>query len=503
MPGGWPHFMGSVEILKIYRSLLASNSSYFPQNLKVNFPKSQNGRTRPNSVSIEDAFFGDSGKGRVVAELNHLLGKKKKIYSLRYNGGANAGHECLMEGKVVNVHQLPMAIIQEGAVAIIGRGMVIHPNDLLTEVGQISEKFGGSLPGKLIIDERVLLSLDTHRALEATFNQYTTGGRGSTGRGIAAGYASFYERIVLTMKDLMADNWKEQLRQHYRLYQKLIKGFKGETGLEETPVAAMDNQKWERHTVGTEKEFLKRLSFSRGKLKKYVSAAVFYLLGQTWGDPKIPFTIEGAQGAGLDPYHGVYPDVTASRPMSRNINDSTYNVILPEEIFLKLAAMKTTYLSSVGQRRLPTVKDESYEKWVQKTFDERGRSTGRLRDIYPISLPIADYLKRAAGYQFLVATHLDASQKDKPIRVITHYTEKKTGKEAPYLPYQDYLDKLEAHLVEFPGWDGQAVKKAQSPKDLPRTTRLYLEFLNQTIAPVALGTGGPEVGSYLSWLADF
>lgn len=495
--------MNSKEVLAIYDAFNRSPDTWMcPSRLDVNPLTSVEPGVRPKSASIEDAFFGDSGKGSVVAKFNHKLARREKegkLYSLRWNGGANAGHESVFEGKRIVTHQLPMGVVQEGATAIITRGMVLHPEDLLTEINQIEQNLGGALPGTLVIDERTPLSLDTHRALEAALNTHTSGGRGSTGRGIAPGYASVYERIAVTVKDLMDEKWEETLRQHYRLYRMLTRGLDSE--LENALVASLSEGQTGKRKVGSEAEFIDRLQESRRELRKYVSSNVFYLLEEAWKDKDFaPFTFEGAQGAGLDPYHGVYPDVTASRPMSGHISDATYGVVLPEEIALRLAVMKTTYVSSVGSRRLPSEEDEARRRWIQKTFDEKGRSTGRLRDIYEVSIPIACYLRRAAGYKFLAATHLDASQEERPIRVITHYTDKKTGEERPYFPYQDYLDQLQPHFVEFPGWNGEEVKKARFPEDLPPSARLYLSFLSRTIAPVALATTGPELGSYISWI---
>lgn len=485
----------SKQILQIYKEV--QRNPYVSKTLKISsLKKSQNGK-RPNSISIEDAFFGDSGKGSVVAKLNHLLGKKKRLFSLRYNGGGNAGHETFLNGKKIVTHQLPMGIVQENAVAIMTRGMLIHPEDLLTEIDTIKKEFGGKLLGKLIIDERALLGLDTHRAYERVLNTVTTGGRGSTGRGIGPGYASLYERISVTIKDLLSHDWKDRLSNHYRLYKMMIRGFGKKYDLSQIEVVRLDGN---LKKVESEKEFIKRLSAARLQIKQYVNSQVYSLLMAAWRDPKIPVTIEGAQGAGLDPLHGVYPDVTASRPMSRSINDSTYNIILPEEIILRTAVMKTTYLSSVGQRKLPTIKDEAYEKWIQSTFDERGRSTGRLRDIYAVSIPIAQYLKRASGYDYLVATHLDAARADMPIRVITHYTDKYTGDEKPYFPYQDYLNTLKANSVEFQGWDGELIKKVKSGSDLPKQTKLYLSFLGRSIAPVCFATTGSDIKDHISYL---
>ncbi|MBI4033162.1 MAG: adenylosuccinate synthetase, partial [Candidatus Blackburnbacteria bacterium] len=447
-------------------------------------------------------FFGDSGKGSVVARFNELLTKKHgSLLSLRWNGGANAGHETTIDGKKIITHQLPMGVVTAGATALVTRGMVLHPEDLVFEIQQIESSFGGKLPGNLVIDERTPLSLDTHRAYEIVLNKLSIGGRGSTGRGIAPGYASVYERIPVTVKDLLRRDWKDTLRKHFKLYKWKI-GKNGQSSAANILVSKLGQQGVEKHPLGTEKDFLNRLAWFRETLRPHVSARVFDLLQETWNDYAIPVTLEGAQGAGIDPYHGVYPDVTASRPMSRNINDATYNVILPEEIALRTAVMKTTYVSSVGTRVIPDVMTEKDKERLQVGFDEFGRSTGRPRGILAVSIPIAQYLRRAAGYQYLVATHLDAAEEGRTIQVVTHYTDKVTGEEVSYFPYQDAVDHLEPHAVEFEGWDGKAVKAVKKPEDLPLNTRLYLAFLSRTIAPVAIATTGPDVGDSISWLPD-
>lgn len=491
----------SKQILKTYKSLVNSTVSNL-KPLKKNPIKNTKENFRPNCLSVEDVYFGDSGKGSIVAKFNEIMGKKnKKIFSLRYNGGGNAGHECLIDGKMVTTHQLPMGIVKENCTAIVSRGMLIHPEDLLTELNMVKQTLG-CIPGELLIDDRVSLGLDTHRALESALNFKTTGGRGSTGRGIATGYAAHYLRVPVTLKDLLASDWKERFKAHYQLFKTLVEGFGKDFELSKLDVSSYGKEKGLKRKVGSEKEFLERLESIRLKMKKMSTDSMYYILRDAWNNTSTPITLEGAQGAGIDPYHGVYPDVTASRPMSRNINDSTYNIVLPENIPLRVAVMKTTYMSSVGRRVLPTVKDAKTEKWIQEAFDEKGRSTGRLRDIYPISIPIAHYLRIAAGYTHIAATHVDVSKTDVPIKVVTHYTHKKTGEETPYLPYQDHIDKLVANVVEFEGWDGEKVKNVKTPGRLPKPAKDYLSFLSETIAPIAIATTGPGLDDYIPWFSE-
>lgn len=489
--------MTRAEILYHYNSLYDQEvDSAFFRLLEKNFSKPQSSNIRLGSISVEDAFFGDSGKGAVVAKLNAILGANHSLVSLRYNGGANAGHETYVNGQKIVTSQLPMGVIQEGAIAIISRGMVVHPRDLAFEIEKVTGYFG-HLPGMLFIDERTPLSLDTHRAIEAVFKGNTTGSSGSTNRGISPSYASIYQRNQVTLKDLLSDDWEDTLKNHYRFYEKQVEGFG--VPLKEIQVVDTYHPK-ETIPVGSEEDFLGDLSFCRNYLDKFSSRAIYHILKTAWKDPRVCFTFEGAQGAGLDPYHGVSPDYTASRPMSRFINDATYNIILPEEIALRLAVTKTTYISSVGSRQLPTIHDEKWEKWVQKEFGETGRITERLRAIYLLSIPIANFLKRAAGYHYLVATHLDSGKNNTPIRVVTHYTDKITGRESGYLPFQDELNKLNAHALELPGYDGEATKLAQSFEELPENAKRYLLFLSQTVAPTIFLTHGADLKDYISLL---
>ncbi|EKD64494.1 MAG: hypothetical protein ACD_50C00372G0004, partial [uncultured bacterium] len=248
--------MRTAEVLSIYHDLKNSKNPNIlskPLNLDI---LSMNHEKRPNSASVEDAFFGDSGKGSVVAKLNEKLAKKGKVFSLRANGGANAGHEADINGKKIVTHQIPMGVVKEGATAFISRGMVLHPEDVLIEIDHINKSLDTpELPGNLIIDYNTPLALDTHRAYESVLNQETTGGRGSTGRGIAPANMEIYGRTALSVRDLTREDWEKGTREHFRLYQKMVSGFGKELG--DIEVYTMASA--EKRRVGTEEEFIDRL----------------------------------------------------------------------------------------------------------------------------------------------------------------------------------------------------------------------------------------------------
>lgn len=493
--------MSGAELVEKHRNLTEGrfNPNEYFESVNIGLLKHPKNR-RPFSISVEDLFFGDSGKGAVIAKINRRMKRLSgSVFSLRYNGGSNAGHETKIDGIEVATHQLPTGVLEEGVMGIMLRGQVIHPQDLVTEI-KVVEKAFGKVPGKLKIDDNTPLALDTHRAKEAVDKCFFEGTNGATGSGIADAYADFYKRQDLTIFDLMSEDWEEVFLKHYRYYQRQLTGFDVELSEVRIPVLTPDGTRNTRR-VGTEVEFIERLAENRNHLRKFVHPRLDRLLQEIWRNPQNAVTLEGAQGTGLDPWHGVRPDITASRPMSSNIIDATYGVVQPDAIALRAAVMKTTYMSSVGTRVLPTTLSEEDRSWIQHDFNEVGKSTGRKRGIYEVSMPMADYFKKVAGFDFLIPTHLDASKPDIPVRVITHYTDP-GGKERPYSPYQRHLNKLTPYAVEFPGWDGNAVKKVRDFHQLPEETLRYLAFIS-CVAPIVMVTHGPDINEYLSLVQRF
>ena len=200
---------------------------------------------RPNSAAVEDCSFGDSGKGHIVQELNDLMIKtspKGTIYSERWNGTRNAGHEIRIGNESLALHQLPIASVQEGATAIIGKGMLVHPEDLITEIKYAESKVGGRLPSTLLIDQNAIITTDLHSAFETYTNKKLDVGHGTTGSGVAQGYASWYEKRALTVRDFASEEWRDKFAKQYVYYADLMGGV---DNLSTTLVSAQGNQ-WEQ-----------------------------------------------------------------------------------------------------------------------------------------------------------------------------------------------------------------------------------------------------------------
>jgi len=444
---------------------------------------------RKNSYAIQGGSFGDEGKGRVVDELCFRLALKyKKLVVYRWNGGANAGHTVLVNGTKLALHQIPSGALIKGALAILGKGMVLHPGDLIEEITKIKNVTLANIPAKLVIDDMSVLTLDTHRAFEAVLKDWSEGGAGSTGRGIAPAYSDVLLRHPVRMRDLVRKNWKVLLTKHYDLYAALTNGLGEDISKRHVP-----NLRNEYSPVGGKNKFLQKLEAQRLVLIKYVER-VDKLLKTLWYS-KIPFVFEGAQAVGLDPRWGVYPDVTSSDTTFSGILHSTEGVVNPNEIEIRGAVYKATYMASVGKRKLPTKMNARLAEKIRKDADEYGTTTGRPRDIYHVDLPAYQFFVGVTGATHLVLTHLDISYDDSPIKVCTNYVDAQ-GKRVLYRPDQEYLSRIKPEYILIDAWDGKSVRGINSFTKLPGKTRNYVNYISEELKlkPWILTTG-PERNS--------
>ncbi|MFN7209016.1 MAG: adenylosuccinate synthetase [Aggregatilineales bacterium] len=451
---------------------------------------------RPHSIAIGGGAFGDEGKGRIVDELCGILAQRAgELVVYRWNGGANAGHTVIVGDQRLALHQIPSGALHKAAVGVLGKGMVIHPEDLLEESLQVAQRLGCEATQlALRVDSGAVLALDTHRAFESALRAWEQGGSGATGRGISPAYADVLLRHPVRVRDLLAEDWRERLGRHYALYAALIGGLGAQ--IEAISVPSLRGER----RVGDLNAFLSRLEGTRAFLQAVAIDAYSYLAAR-WAQPeRYAFIFEGAQAVGLDPRFGVYPDVTASDPTFGGILASSEGLIAPEQIAVRASALKATYSSSVGTRRLPTHMPDPLAARIREDAHEYGATTRRPRDILYFDLPCLSYFARVNRTTHLVLTHLDIAYPDVPIRVCTHYTDP-SGAPMPYRPDQRYLNGLRAHFRDLPSWDGAALRGAKRLADLPRSALQYIAFVTQALGAAPLmATTGAQRDALLSWL---
>jgi len=428
-----------------------------------------------------------------VDELCSRLGAAgSHVLVYRWNGGANAGHTVVIDGRKFALHQLPSGSLHSGATAVLGKGMVIHPGDLVAEMRQIGPYLGEI---RLVVDIQAVLSLDTHRAFEVILRDWESGGRGSTGRGISPAYADVLYRHPVRIRDLIAADWERRLGKHYDLYEAWINGLGGV--LSTSLVPTLDSG---MIAVGSKADFLSRLSAQIAEIRPHVEDS-FPTVAAQWDDRNVGVVFEGAQAIGIDPRYGVYPDITASDPTYAGITASTDGCIRQEAIAVRAGTIKATYTSSVGARRLPTHMEEGLAHRIREDAHEYGATTRRPRDIAYIDLPCLRYFAYVSGMTHVVLTHLDIAYPDVSIKVCVDYQQ--DGRSVPYRPDQEYLNSVQPVYRELPSWDGRAIRGVDKLEKLPREAVQYIAFLSQGLGiPPLMGTTGPERDELISWIPE-
>lgn len=443
---------------------------------------------RKNSYAFCGGAFGDEGKGKIVDEYVNLLSSSKDVVVYRDNGGANAGHTIELEnGKRLALHQLPSGVVSNIATVILGKGMVIHPGDLLGEIEQVKQLVGKD-HGTIMIDEMAVLSLDTHRAFESVLVKWQTG-YGATGRGISPAYADILYRHPLRASDLVVFD-TAKVAKHYQLYQALIKGLGGDIAGTLVPTGEGSTI-----PVGSESEFVARLKTQSKELSEYIHPVDSYLKDK-WHDDSIPFIFEKAQAIGLDTRWGVYPDITASDTTFAGILHSTEGIINPMDIGVRAAVIKATYMSTVGFRVLPTMMEEGLAKRIREDAHEYGATTKRPRGLAYIDIPMLRFFARVGEVNSYVITHMDIVYPNIPIKVCIGYT--KGGKPVDYRPDQEYLNTVKPVYKEFAPWSSADIRKAKSEADLPKEAKEYLTFIKESVGQkIIMITTGPKRNEYL------
>jgi adenylosuccinate synthase len=481
---------------RLYQEVYQQGNLFGADRLAPN-PLTNPANGRAHSIAIGGGAFGDEGKGRIVDEIctHYVYQQKQPPVVYRWNGGANAGHTVVVDGRKIALHQLPSGSLHSLATVVLGKGMVVHPGDLLLELESIQPFLAGKAGrGNILIDEMAVLSLDSHRAFEAGLLSWAEGGKGATGRGISPAYADVLYRFPVRLRDLYSSDWETRLGNHYDLYTAWLSGLGGVLAKQEVPTLAGP-----RRMVGSKRDFLATLAQQKNallaagaRLTNSNEILSFWQAGQ-------PFIFEGAQAVGLDPRFGVYPDITASDPTFGGILGATEGLIAPQKIAVRASAIKATYTSSVGQRRLPTAMPADLAHRIREDAHEYGATTRRPRDIVYIDLPCLRYFMEVGGASHLILTHLDIAYREIPIRVCTHY-QNASGAVVGYRPDQVYLDTVRPIYRDLPSWDGQAVQGQTLLGKLPTAALQYVAFITQALGvPPFMGTTGPERDALIRW----
>ena len=417
------------------------------------------------SVSvIVGAQWGDEGKGKVV----DMLAEKSDVVA-RYQGGANAGHTIVVDGRKYVLHLIPSGILHDGVTCVIGNGVVIDPEALMNEIGLL-ESFGISTKGRLKISHKAHLIMPYHKLLDQL--QESDQKIGTTGRGIGPSYIDKYNRSGIRIVDLL---------DRPSLEEKLRRGI------------AQKND-WFRKVydapeLDVEKTVADYMAFD-ARIDEYITDTTSYL-NEAWRSGK-NLLLEGAQGALLDIDHGTYPFVTSSSPTS---GGACTGLGLPPTAVTHVIGIVKAYSTRVGNGPFPSeLLDETGER-LRREGGEFGATTGRPRRSGWLDLFALKYSAMVNGITEIVLTKLDVLNGFDEVKVCTGYL--LDGRPVKYFPSDcRTLEMIEPVFETLEGWHAE-LDGSGGYDAFPEATRRYIErieeFVGARVSYIGIGPGREEV----------
>jgi adenylosuccinate synthase len=415
------------------------------------------------NVVVVGAQWGDEGKGKVVDWLtDHAQGV------VRFQGGHNAGHTLVIEGKKTVLHLIPSGILREKVTCYIGNGVVLSPQALLDEMTML-KKAGVEVSGRLKISDACPLILPYHAALDQA--RETAKGAlkiGTTGRGIGPAYEDKVARRAIRLQDLFHhERFASKLQEVLEYHNFVLKNF------------------FNAKPVAYQRTLEDALALAE-QIKPLV-ADVPSLLCQASRDGK-NLLFEGAQGTLLDVDHGTYPYVTSSNCVAGAA--SAGSGVGPQMLHYVLGVTKA-YTTRVGSGPFPTELSDEVGKTLASRGQEFGATTGRARRCGWFD---AAALKRSIqinGVSGLGVTKLDVL--DGMERLCLGVGYKIDGAKCDILPVgAELLAKGEPVYEEIPGWKDSTVALKRF-EDLPSAAQNYLKRIEEICdVPIDLISTGPQ-----------
>ena len=414
------------------------------------------------NVVVVGAQWGDEGKGKIVDWLS--VGADVVV---RFQGGHNAGHTLVIDGKIYKLALLPSGIVRPGKLSIIGNGVVLDPYHLVAEIEALSGQGIEVTPANLKIAENVPLILSLHRELDAHRESGGAAKIGTTKRGIGPAYEDKVARRAIRLMDLAdPDALGGKIDRLLAHHGPLCRGL----GLPPPSAAAIHHE----------------LSAVAPKVLPFMAPTFEILDSERRAGKRILF--EGAQGAMLDVDHGTYPYVTSSNTVAANA--ATGSGLGPRAIGYVLGIAKA-YTTRVGGGPFPTELDDEVGRRIGERGREFGTNTGRPRRCGWFDAVLVRQAVRTSGIDGLALTKLDILDGFETIKVATRY--RLDGEEIDYLPAsQSAQARIEPVYETIEGWKG-ATSKARSWADLPAQAIKYVRRIEELVgAPVALLSTSPE-----------
>ena len=405
--------------------------------------------------------WGDEGKGKIV----DYLSDRYDIIA-RFQGGPNAGHTLVVDGRKHVLHTVPSGIFRAGVANLIGNGVVVDPAILARELDEL-DAAGVAYRERLLVSRKAHLILPSHRMLDAA-NEAAKGKLkiGSTLRGIGPTYMDKAGRNGLRIGDVEADDFRLRYRALKLKHLELARLY---------PHVEFDLEGEERAWF----EAVERL-----RDLALVDAA-YWLHEQLAAGKRI--LAEGAQGAMLDIDFGTYPYVTSSNTTTSGV---CTGLGVPPTAVGEVIGISKAYCTRVGAGPFPSELHDATGERLREAGAEFGATTGRPRRCGWIDLPQLRYSVILNGVTQIALTKIDVLDAFDEIGVCTHYL--LDGEPTDRLPFDLADERVEPAYETFAGWRAD-LSAAASVDELPAAAQAFVAMLEERLGvPVTLVSTGPE-----------
>ena len=417
-----------------------------------------------NNIVIIGTQWGDEGKGKIVDWLT-----ESAAAVVRFQGGHNAGHTLVINGKKTVLRLLPSGMMHAGVQCFIGNGVVISPDALIKEIKEL-EAIGVNVRDRLKISEACPLIMPYHIAIDQA-REFKKGLNkiGTTGRGIGPCYEDKVARRAIRVQDLFnPEIFKAKLAENLDFYNFQLEHY--------YKVATLDFDTIVDEVLNTYAEDIKPMVSD-------VSRKLFNLNKE---GHKVIF--EGAQGTLLDVDFGTYPYVTSSNCVAGGA--STGAGISPRMINYVLGIAKA-YTTRVGSGPFPTELTDAVGQGLASRGNEFGSVTGRARRCGWFD---AAALKRAVqinGVSGLCVTKLDVMDGMEEIKICVGYI--RDGKEYDILPFgSDLVVNCEPIYETMAGWS-ESTAGLKNYAELTENAKKYIKSIEEIIeTPIDIISTGPD-----------
>ena len=415
------------------------------------------------NVVVIGTQWGDEGKGKIV----DLLTDRASAV-VRFQGGHNAGHTLVIEGKKTVLHLIPSGILRVGVRCLIGNGVVLSPTALLEEISML-EASGVPARERLGISESCPLILPYHIALDQA-REVARGKKaiGTTGRGIGPTYEDKVSRRGIRLGELLdPEHFKERLREVMEYHNFALEHyFKAD---------AVDYQQVLDEALAQGEQIAPMVEDIPGtlhSLRKQGKSIMF----------------EGAQGALLDIDHGTYPYLTSSTTTAGGA--ASGSGVGPRDLDYVLGIVKA-YTTRVGAGPFPTELFDDDGNHLGEKGHEFGATTGRQRRCGWLDIVALKRSLEINSVTGMCVTKLDVLDGMETVKICVAY--KLDGKEVMTPPVgADLFEKCEPVLIEMPGWQDSTVG-VKSADNLPQAARDYLAKVEELCeVPVDIISTGPD-----------